>query len=82
MHNTGEILADPDDTRETLGCYAVLAKGPPHMPAISAENAIFVNAGDRARALECRDAMLARDRRDKAAKRPRQVILEGMCPDG
>lgn len=81
MHNTGEILADPDYTRETLECCAVLAKGPPHIPAISAENVIFVNAGDRGRALECRGAMLARDRRDKTAKRLRQVILEGMCPD-
>lgn len=81
MHNTGEILADPDDARKTLECYAVLARGPPHVPAISAENVIFVNAGDRGRA-ECHGAMLARDRRDKAAKRLRQVILEGMCLDG
>lgn len=71
MHNTGKILVDPDDTQETLECYAVLAKGQPHMPAISAENVIFVNAGGRGRALECRGAMLVRDRRDKAAKRLR-----------
>ena len=82
MHGAGEILADPDYTRETLECCAVLAKCLPRMPAISAENVICVNAGGRGRALECRGAMLARDRRDKAAKQLRQAILEGMCPDG
>ena len=82
MRNTGAILADLNDARDALEYYVVLAKDPPHMPAILEKIAVSVNAGDRDRALECSDAMLGRDRRDNMAKRFRKVILGGMCPDG